>query len=238
MLGFWAVMGVAGGIMAPFFITNTTMNFDAPVSSLAGIADDVLAGHFPKLNKAAAGVIVVRSGHGGSVLGPDGQGAALNAFSLALNKTIWSFQPGKGSQIVVEVDGYTSMAAQLGAAGASEAKQLFISPHEDAAMILIQANAADSIRYLDFVKWINDGLPAALAKSHAVVCPPDDAAAEEPPLPLGGAEDGSWAGPCNPMLTAEQTGLGMFTQEALDGVEHDLEKMDSVSSPKEPLSSG
>ena len=63
-----------------------------------------------------------------------------------------------------------------------------------------------------------------------------NAAAEELPLPLGGAEDGSWAEPCNPMLTAEQTGLGMFTQEALDGVEHDLEKMDSVS-PQESLRS-
>lgn len=200
----WFIVATAGAIMAPFFLMNTTMNFDPPPSSPAGIADRVLAQHFPKLDKATAGVVIVRPSHGGSVLGADGKGAALRAFSAALNSTIWSFEPGK-PQICVEVDGYSSVVDTVGPAGAAMAKGLFISAHEEAAIILIQGDAKDSRRYLKFVDWVNDGLPNAAARALEV----------DPRL----------------ALNATQTGLGMFTEEALEGVQHDLEKMDMVAMP-------
>jgi hypothetical protein len=43
----------------------------------------VLAKHFPQMDKALAAVVIVRSSLGASVLGPDGKGAALNAFRRA-----------------------------------------------------------------------------------------------------------------------------------------------------------
>jgi hypothetical protein len=204
VLVFWLVLAGAGAIMAPFFMLNTTMNFDPPPSSPSGVADQVLARHFPKLDKAAAGVVIVRSIHGGSVLGADGKGAALAAFSAALNSTIWSFEPGK-PQICVEVDGYSSLVETVGPAGAAMGKGLFISADEEAAIVLIQGNAKDSRRYLDFVDWLNAGLPHAAARAREA--------------------DSSLA------LNATQTGLGMFTKEALAGVQHDLEKMDMVAMP-------
>lgn len=204
VLAFWLIFATAGAIMAPFFMMNTTMNFDPPASSPSGIADQVLARHFPQLDKAAAGVVIVRPLHGGSVLGADGKGTALAAFSSALNTTIWSFEPGK-PQVCVEVDGYSSLVETVGAAGEAIGKGLFISAHEEAAIMLIQGDAKDSRRYLKFVDWINAGLPNAEAKAR-------DA---DPSL----------------ALNATQTGLGMFTKEALEGVQHDLEKMDMVAMP-------
>jgi hypothetical protein len=83
LLVVWGLCFIAGGCMAPFFILNTTMNFDPPSSSAAGIADRVLAGHFPTQDKAMAAVVIVRNATlDGSVLGEDGSGAALTAFSL------------------------------------------------------------------------------------------------------------------------------------------------------------
>jgi hypothetical protein len=228
------------------------MNFDAPTASLSGVADALLAKHFPKLDKASAGVVIVRSSNGGSVLGADGEAAALNAFSRSLNETVWSFEPGKPQIGGLEVDGYTSLVAALGAVGKTEGRQLFISPHEEAAIIMIQASAADSMRYLRFVDHVNVGLAPALAKARATsACPSDagGAGAVEGGLELelgggagGAVGDGSWAPSpppapagnntsCNPALNATQTGLGMFTKEALAGVEHDLEKMDMVAMP-------
>lgn len=138
------------------------------------------------------------------MLGADGKGAALAAFSAALNSTIWSFDPGK-PQICVEVDGYSSLVKTVGLAGAAMGKGLFISADEEAAIILIQGDAKNSRRYLDFVDWIDAGLPHAAARAHEV----------DPSL----------------ALNATQTGLGMFTKEALEGVQHDLEKMDMVAMP-------
>lgn len=190
--------------MAPRFMQNTTMNFDPPSSSPSGIADRVLARHFPQLDRAAAGVVIVRTSHGGSVLGADGKGRALAAFSAALNKTIWSFEPGK-PQICVGVDGYSLLNATVGPAGAVIGKGQFISANEEAAIILIQGDAKDSKRYLSFVDWVNAGLPYAETKAlHA-----------DPRL----------------ALNAAQTGLGMFTEEAVEGVQRDLEKMDMVAMP-------
>jgi uncharacterized membrane protein YdfJ with MMPL/SSD domain len=204
VLGFWGVMFVAGLAMAPFFMSNTTLTFDAPVDSPSGIADAVLAQHFPRLNKMAAGVVIVRDVHGGSVLGADGKGAALKAFSLAFNKTVYAFQPGK-PQIVVEVDGYSSIVQALGAAGESMGRELFISPRGEAAIILVQASSKDSIRYIDFVTWVTDALEPAVHKARAA----------DPSL----------------TLNATQTGLGMFIQESLKGVEDDLAQMDTVAMP-------
>lgn len=216
----------------------------------------ILPRHFPKLDRAAAAVVVIRSTNGVSVLGHDGQAAVLNAFSSSLNQTVWNFEPGKPQIGGLEVDGYTTLVcrvqkavlcavlmsamqvAAMGKAGETEGRKLFISPHEEAAIILIQASASNSMRYLRFVDHINDGIDTALAKARsAAKCPrlPDEVANTEEFLDDVDYQDsmGSWGPgqPCHPDFTATQTGLGMFTKEALEGVEHDLEQMDMIAMP-------
>lgn len=201
---FWFAMFAAGLAMAPFFMMNTTLSFDAPIRSPSGIADKVLVEHFPKLNKMATGVVIVRAADGESVFGADGKGTALEKFSLAFNETVYAFQPGK-PQIVVEVDGYTSIAKALGPTGESMGRELFISPHEEAAIILVQASSVQSVRYIDFVTWVSDAIQPALAEAKAA----------DPTL----------------KLSASQTGLGMFIQESLHGVEENLTQMDCIAMP-------
>jgi hypothetical protein len=191
-------------------------------------------------------VIIVRSTRAGeSVLGADGCGAALRAFSEALNETIRCFEPGQGAQIVTQVDGYASLEKRLGAVGRDVGRQQCISQHQESAIIMISAHAGDSMRYMRYVEHVNSGLPAALARADAVKkscplphgqnCPLPPAAranshkcgssaswgpgpAPEPPAPSPPNEVGCY----NPKFNATQTGLGMFTKEALEGVEHDL----------------